>query len=195
MLTIGLTGGIGSGKSLVGRVFEALRIPVFRADDHGRLVLDSDDEVKRAVKELIGEEAYTNELANRKYIAGIVFENDEKLQALNRIIHPAVGRAFQAWKSSLGTVPYCIREAAILFESGTDQDCDRIICVSAPEELRIQRVMDRDSVSASDVRLRMAQQMPQSEKEERSDYVIQNDGTQPVIPQVMHVHRELRAIR
>lgn len=191
MLTVGLTGGIGSGKSLVGRVFETLNIPVFRADDHGRIVLDTDPEVKAAVRQLIGEEAYKNDRADRKFIAGVVFKNEEKLSALNRVIHPAVGRAFEAWKTRQAA-PYCIREAAILFESGTYADCHRVICVTAPEALRLERVMKRDAVSEADVKARMAKQMPQEEKEERSDFVIHNDGLQAVIPQVVLMNQELR---
>jgi dephospho-CoA kinase len=192
MKVIGLTGGIGSGKSTVARVFESLGIPVFYADQCGREVLDADPEVRRKVIDLLGADSYRQSGANRKYIADRVFEDDGLLQSLNAIVHPAVGRAFVTWKNALlTTTDYCIREAAILFESGSHKDCDQVICVVTDDELRISRVIDRDRVSRAEVEARMAKQMPQAEKSERSDFVIDNSGNHSVIHQVMAIHANL----
>ncbi len=193
MKTIGLTGGIGSGKSSVARVFSSLGIPIFYADASGRKVLDSDAEVVKAVTELVGEEAFDeNRKANRAHIASIVFNDQTKLEVLNSIIHPAVGRDFQQWKTQQKAL-YCLREAAILFESGSHKDCDAVICVSATKDIRVKRVMDRDQVSAAEVEARMAKQMPQTEKEKRSDFVIQNNGDESLISQVIKIHLALIA--
>jgi dephospho-CoA kinase len=191
MKTIGLTGGIGSGKSSVARIFSSLGMPVFYADASGKKVLESDAEVVKAVTELIGEEAFDEKgKANRAHIASIVFNDQSKLEALNAIIHPAVGRDFQQWKTQQKAV-YCLREAAILFESGSHKDCEAVICVSAAKAVRVKRVMDRDQVSATEVEARMAKQMPQAEKEELSDFVIQNNGDESLISQVIKIHTTL----
>lgn len=191
MKTIGLTGGIGSGKSSVARVFSSLGVPVFYADVSGKKVLESDAEVVNAVTKLIGEQAYNeNGAANRAHIASIVFNDQSKLEALNAIIHPAVGRDFLQWKSQQKAT-YCLREAAILFESGSHKDCDAVICVSAAKDIRVKRVMDRDGVSSAEVEARMAKQMPQAEKEKLADFVIQNNGNESLISQVIKIHMAL----
>lgn len=191
MKTIGLTGGIGSGKSSVALVFSSLGIPIFYADASGKKVLESDTEVVKAVTELIGEEAFDeNGKANRAHIASIVFNDQTKLEALNTIIHPAVGRDFQLWKTQQKAA-YCLREAAILFESGSHKDCHAVICVSAAKAVRVKRVMDRDGVNSAEVEARMAKQMPQTEKEKLSDFVIQNNGDESLIFQVIKIHTTL----
>lgn len=193
MKIIGLTGGIGSGKSVVAKVFQTLGVPVFSADEAGRRVLDDDPAVKQAVINLLGDKAYAKNLPDRAFIASVVFSDPDKLQQLNAIIHPAVGRAFANWFPRQDqNSPYCLREAAILFESGAHKDCHKVICVSAPETIRLERVMQRDGVTGDEVRARMARQMPQQEKESLSDFLISNDGLQAVIPQVMEIHRELQ---
>lgn len=192
MKIIGLTGGIGSGKSTIAKVFESLHIPVFYADQAGREVLDFDQVVKNEVMELLGGQSYTNGKANRKQMAEKVFGIDDLLQSLNAIIHPAVKRAFFDWKKKLPSkTNYCIREAAILFESGSHADCDKVICVVAEDELRIRRVLDRDQVKRAEVESRMVKQMPQSEKASKSDFIIDNNGQQSVIQQVLKIHADL----
>lgn len=189
MKIIGLTGGIGSGKSSVARVFETLGIPVFHADDFGKHVLTTDPHVVEAVTQLLGHAAYKNGQPDRAAIAAIVFSDPEKLAALNAIVHPAVARAFLRWQNEQDpSSPYCIRESAILFESGANKDCDKVICVTAPDEVRIARVMERDAATREQVMQRMARQMPQSEKENISDVVMLNDGEVAVIPQVVRIH-------
>lgn len=192
MRIIGLTGGIGTGKSVVAKVFQTLGVPVFSADAAGRTVLDDDPAVKQAVVKLLGDRAYVKGAPDRAFIASVVFNDPHKLQQLNAIIHPAVGRVFDYWlREQQGCYPYCLREAAILFESGTDKDCHKVICVSAPEAIRLERVVQRDRITEEEVRARMARQMPQQEKEALSDFIISNDGLRAVIPQVMDIHRNL----
>lgn len=191
MKIIGLTGGIGSGKSTIARIFENAGIPVFYADLSGRNVLETDPKVREDVSALFGSEVYfENGKANRALIASVVFSDSEKLSKLNQIIHPAVARDFKVWIEKQNA-PYIIREAAILFESGTNKDCDKVICVVAEDEVRINRVMSRDKVSNEEVLYRMAKQMPQTEKAEKSDFVIQNNGDEALIPQVMQIHQHL----
>ena len=193
MKTIGLTGGIGSGKSSVASIFESLTIPVFYADESGRKVLESDATVVQEVKQLIGDEAYdASGKANRALIASIVFKHQTTLDKLNKIIHPAVARDFRDWRNALPEgLSYCIREVAILFETGSNKGCDAVVCVSASSEIRIERVMKRDGVSQKDVEARMAKQMPQEEKNKLSDFVIQNSGSESLIAQVMTIHFQL----
>jgi len=192
MKTIGLTGGIGSGKSTVARIFETLGAPVFYADSAGRELLDSSREVRQEVTKLLGEKAYLNGKANRVWIAQQVFENEPLLAQLNAIIHPAVRQVFLDWKSGISAdASYCLREAAILFESGSHLDCDQIICVTAPTELRIDRVMKRDTIDKASVEKRMSRQLPEEEKAKRSDFIILNDSQSPLIPQVIAIHKKL----
>ena len=194
MKVIGLTGGIGSGKSTVAKVFASLSVPVFYADQFGKKVLDSDPKVKSAVIEFLGVESYKGDAANRKFIAQKVFSNDDLLQSLKAIVHPAVGRAFTDWKKNLPSdTRYCIREAAILFESDSHKDCDKVICVVSDDELRISRVMHRDKVSRAEVEDRIIKQMPQTEKADRSDFVIDNSGNRSIIQQVLAIHVSLNA--
>tara|TARA_B110000046_G_scaffold48575_1_gene53787 strand:+ start:464 stop:1054 length:591 start_codon:yes stop_codon:yes gene_type:complete len=189
---IGLTDGIGSGKSTIANIFESLHVPIFYADQAGREVLDFDPMVKNEVMKLLGDEAYLSGKANRQHIAEKVFSNDALLQSLNAIIHPAVKRAFLDWQANLpSNTAYCIREAAILFESGSHLDCDKVICVVAEDELRIKRVLDRDHANRAEVEARMAKQMPQSEKATKSDFIIDNNGQQSVIQQVLKIHADL----
>lgn len=191
MKIIGLTGGIGSGKSTVARIFENAGVPVFYADLSGRNVLELDQIVREEVTSLFGAEAYDkNGKANRARIASIVFNDSEKLLLLNQIIHPAVSRDFNVW-STKQNAPFVIREAAILFESGTDKDCDKVICVVAQDHIRINRVMSRDKVSKEEVMSRMTKQMSQTEKAENSDFIIYNNGEEAVIPQVMRILSEI----
>ena len=193
MKCIGLTGGIGSGKTTVSKVFAALGVPVFYADDAGRAVLDDDPEVRKAVVKLLGRSAYGEDgRANRKEIASMVFRHPESLDALSAIVHPAVGRAWERFKSRNAQADYVMKEAAILFESGSHKDMDAVVAVSAPEELRIQRVMARDGSTAEEVQDRMKRQLSEAERTERSDYIVLNDGSQPILQQVLDLDARLR---
>ena len=190
MIRIGLTGGIGSGKTTVARVMEQLGVPVYYADERGRWLSDHDPEVIRAISELFGTEVYANGLLNRPYIAGKVFQDNELLQKLNGIIHPAVRRDFQSWAQKQ-EAPYGVLETAILFESGFDAEVDKIIVVTAPEGLRIARTVKRDGVTSEQVRARMEAQMKDEERIHRADYVLRADERGLLIPQILSVHDAL----
>ena len=187
MKIIGLTGGIGSGKSLVLDIIRSLSIPTYSADEAGRRLLNTDPKIIEGVTQLFGVEAYENGLANRPFIAQVVFQSKEKLEALNRIIHPVVMDDFQGWRKKKAEQGFrvCVRESAILFESNTYRDCDLIFCVTAEDDIRIARVMERDGVSKEKVLERMGNQLPQREVASRSNMVIDNSGRRAIIPQVL----------
>lgn len=190
MLKVGLTGGIGSGKSTVAKVFATLGIPVFDADDAAKKLMTEDAELKAGVIQLFGEAAYNNESLNRKYISDIVFNNGFRLEQLNAIVHPAAIRSAEKWMAQQ-TTPYVIKEAAILFESGSVSHLDKVIGVFAPKHLRIQRAMQRDSIQREEVIARMERQVDDEIKMLLCDYVITNDGQQMLLPQVLQLHEKL----
>ena len=191
MLQVGITGGIGSGKTTVCRVFETLGVPVFYADAEARRLQDEDEEVKAAIKNLFGENIYSSNGLDRKAVAEKVFADALLLKQLNDIVHPATIRAFETWKENYSDKKYILKEAAILFETGLNKSLDKIIVVTAPDELKIERIMNRDSVSREQVISRMKNQMSDSEKISLADFVIVNDEKQAVIPQVMKIHNKL----
>ncbi len=192
MLKIGITGGIGSGKTTVCRIFETLGIPVYYADLAARRLMESDPDLVGEVKALFGPDIYTaDERLDRPRLAAIVFNAPERLQALNGLVHPAVARDLLRWQSRQSGVPYTLKEAALIFEAGSYRFLDKVIVVAAPEALRITRVMERDGVGEEEVRARIARQWPEAEKIKRADYVIHNDGHRLIIPQIMAIHREL----
>ena len=189
MTKIGVTGGIGSGKTTVCQVFELLGIPVFYADYEAKKVMQNDLLLMDGIKEAFGPESFfaTGEL-NRKHLAEIVFNNPEKLHLLNSLVHPAVFRAFDRWASEQKS-QYVIKEAALLFESGSYKDCTHTLLVTAPEAMRIDRVVKRDRVSEEEVKRRMDKQLPDSEKEKLADLVLQNDEKELLIPQILQLHQ------
>jgi dephospho-CoA kinase len=191
MLKIGITGGIGSGKTTVAKVFETLGIPVYYADDAAKQLMNTDEALKQKIKEQFGEESYENGLLNRKYIASIVFNNPDKLAILNSLTHPATIAAANEWIGKQ-TSPYILKEAALLFESGSDKGLDYIIGVSAPYALRLQRVMQRDNTAAEEVEKRMARQLDEEKKMKRCNFIIVNDESQAVIPQVLVLDKQFR---
>ena len=184
---IGLTGGIGSGKTSVARSLEALGYKVFNADKAGhRAYLDPT--VKKQVLGLLGKEAYTSEgKVNRSYIANRVFHNLDLLEQLNSLIHPHVRQQFMEWAKDTDHEPFVFREAAILIESGSAADCAAVITVAAPEATRTERVMLRDRTDKNQVKARMAKQLTDAERRIQADYEIVNDGVLPVIPQVLSI--------
>jgi dephospho-CoA kinase len=188
MLKIGITGNIGSGKTTVCKMFEVLGIPVFYADAAAKSVMITDPELITGIKKAFGEEAYTNEVLNRKYIANIVFNNEAELAKLNSLVHPAVFRAFDVWAEGIKNAPYVLKEAAILFESSSYKMCDYSILVTAPLEDRIARVMRRDNITHAEVEAREARQFTEEKKKTLADYQINNDDKQLVIPQVLKLH-------
>lgn len=190
MLKVGITGGIGSGKTIVCRVFETLGISVFYADDAARYLMENDAALIDGVKELFGEDIYKSGQPDREKIASIVFVDKEKLQQLNALMHPATIRYARQWMDS-AKGPYTFKEAAIFFESGSDKDMDVMVGVYAPLELRLKRAMDRGKATKEQILARMAQQMDEDEKMKRCDYVIVNDETQSIIAQVLELHQIL----
>lgn len=189
ILKIGLTGGIGSGKSTVAKIFSVLGIPVFYADTAARLVMNEDAELKQKIKHTFGEAAYEYEVLNRKYLADIVFKDAFKLEQLNAMVHPATIKMAEQWMLQQNT-PYVIKEAALLFEAGSTEGLDYIIGVYAPQHLRIHRVMQRDNVTREEVLARMNKQINEEMKMRLCDFVIVNDEQQLVIPQVLQLHQK-----
>lgn len=192
MLTIGITGGIGSGKTTVCSIFELLGIPVYYADDASRKLLVTDPAIKEKVVAAFGSGILDEDKQiSRKKTAALVFGHAENLAKLNAIMHPAVALDFEKWVKAHATYVYIIKEAAILFESGTYQQMDRIITVTAPEKLRVLRVVKRDHVKEEEVRSRMQAQWSDEEKTKRSTYVVVNDEEHLVIPQVLELHKKI----
>ncbi len=192
MLKVGITGGIGSGKSTVCKIFESLGVPVFRADDISRKLLDEDADVKKQVAELLGNEVIKNGKPDRKKIAELVFNNPDKLKGLNAIIHPKVRDSLAKWAEQQKAA-FVIEEAAILFESGAYKNMDAVIVVSAPQDVRIKRVMDRDKVTEASVKERIKNQLSEEERRNRADFIIENDGKQLIIPQALEIFKALSA--
>jgi len=189
MKRIGLTGGIGSGKSTVARIFEVLGIPVYYADAESKRLLIEDEELKDKVKKAFGEEAYINGELNRKYLSEQVFNDSQKIKLLNSFVHPATIEDAKQWMQNQNA-PYIIKEAALIFESGSQKGLDYVIGVKAPLELRIQRAMDRDKITAEEVKARINKQMDEELKLRLCDYVIVNDEQEMVIPQVLSLHEK-----
>jgi len=191
MLKIGITGGIGSGKTTVCKVFQLQHIPVFYADTQAKIIMQTDLQLVADIKDAFGKDVYSpGGVLNRSMLAALVFSDEEKLKKLNSLVHPAVFKAFDKWVAQQ-EAPYVMKEAALLFESGSYKDCDYTILVKAPQRLKIARIMERDKVSESDVLKRMSKQLSDEEKELRSDFIILNDEQQMLIPQVLDLHEKL----
>jgi len=189
MLKIGLTGGIGSGKTVVADIFRRLGVPVYDADAEARTLTESNEEIKSELKKYFGREIFFKDNSlNREKLASLVFSNNEKLSQLNSIVHPVVKKHFSNWLQQNKASKYIIKEAAILFESESNEGLDKIISVAAPEEIRVRRVMERDNVAEKKVRRIMKNQWSEEERNKRSDYIITNDDQTLIIPQVLKLH-------
>ncbi len=188
---IGVTGGIGSGKSLICKIFNALGIPSYDADSRAKRLMTTDGILVDAIKKEFGTLSYHPDGGlNREFISSIVFDNTEKLKTLNSLVHPRVAKDYQGWIKDQAAKPYVIREAALLFESGAADLQDEVIVVSAPEPLRIARVLKRDPQrTENEVGNIIKNQMSEDDKLERADFIIVNDDTQLVIPQVLKLHQ------
>ncbi len=192
MLKIGITGSIGAGKSTVASIFKVLGVPVFDADATAKSILNSDPALREQIIAAFGSETYKNGLLDRKCLATIVFNNPDQLAKLNALVHPATIKAADTWAKhweKQGS-PYIVKEAALLFEAGTNIGLDFIIGVTAPEDLRIARVMARDHVTRGEVLKRMQHQLDDTKKMERCDIVIDNNEKALLIPQVLTLHQK-----
>lgn len=200
LLKVGITGGIGSGKSTVARIFESIGYAVYRADDRAKWLMNHDPQLIAEVKELFGEEAYdASGNLNRQLIGGIVFKQADMLAKLNAAVHPRTGKDFLDWVKEKEQSDYektfILKEAAILYESGAYKAADAVITVYAPQKLRLERVMARDGVTEEAVLDRMNRQWPDAEKIRRADFVIYNDEEHSLIRQVMEGVREIDAFQ
>lgn len=195
MLRIGITGGIGSGKTTVARIFETLGIPVYYADDAAKRLMQEHEGLKASIMEHFGKAVYPSGRLNRGHLASLIFGNLQKTSLLNSLVHPVVINHAEEWMKDPfgdGTLPpYALKEAALIFESGSEKKLDYVIGVSAPVELRIERSVKRDGISREDVLKRMSSQMDETEKLSRCQYIISNNDQQMLIPQVLSLHQIL----
>lgn len=194
MLKVGLTGGIGSGKTVVSKIFQSFGIPVYNADNSAKEIVHHSAQVQSEIVDLLGPDAFINGNYNRTYVASIVFKDPEKLSALNKIIHPAVQQHFGEWLL-VQSSPYIVKEAALLFEAGSYKSLDKIITVCAPTDLRIERIKSRDHANESDIQKRISSQLSDEEKIKLSDFVIKNDERSLVIDQVLYIHQALLSVK
>lgn len=189
MLRIGLTGGIGSGKSTVAHIFSVLGIPVYDADSASKRLMTEDEDLKKKIIENFGKDSYTDGSLNRKYLSAQVFGDSKKTDLLNSIVHPATIKDAEEWMKKQNA-PYIIKEAALIFESGSNQFLDKVMGVSSPVALRMERTMKRSNINSQQVKERMDLQMDEEEKMRLCDYVIINDEQQMLIPQVLFLHEK-----
>lgn len=190
MLRVGLTGGIGSGKSTVAGVFEVLGVPVYYADSAGRMLVDNDPGIRTEIIKHFGKESYKDGRLDRQYISTIVFGDEKKRELLNEITHPVIISDAAKWMKKQNAA-YIIKEAALIFESGSEKDLDYVIGVKSPRGLRVKRVMERDSTSKAEVIKKMESQMDEDVKMKKCDFLLINDEQQLLVPQVMALHQQL----
>jgi len=183
MLKIGLTGGIGSGKSVVARVFKILEVPVYHADSEAKRIMNTHSDVKNGIRNLLGDQTYRDGKLDRAFVASRVFNNSDLLNKLNEIVHKFLHQ------------PYIIEEAAILFETGFYKDFDYMLVVYASEELRIRRVMERDLADREEILKRMSNQMSEESKKELADFTIFNNENDLIIPQVLSLHHKFLSLQ
>jgi dephospho-CoA kinase len=191
MIKLGVTGGIGSGKSLVCSIISAMGYPIFNADSEARRIVEADYEVILAIKNLFGDTIYLNGYLDRKRVAEIVFSNPTLLEELNLIVHPAVAIHFDNWVFHYNSRSLVVMEAAILFESGANKNVDKTLVVTAPLDVRIKRVIERDGLSREAILARMNNQFSQDELVKRGDFIIENDGVQLILPQIVKMINDI----
>ena len=188
--TIGITGGIGSGKSIVSRILQLMVYPVYSSDQRAKELMHEDQSLIAGLKELFGEEAYLNSNLNRPFIAAQIFRDDSKRTDMNNLVHPAVRADFQNWKNQQNT-PLVFQESALLFETGSYKLFDGVILVSAPEEVRMQRIKERDQLTDEQVQARFDAQLSEEEKMKLTNYIIYNDGNQLLVPQILDLLKRI----
>jgi dephospho-CoA kinase len=193
MLKIGLTGGLGSGKSTVAALFELLAIPVYYADSRAKELMENDAEIISEIKQLFGEESYVHGKLNRNHVAALLFKDPKLTNKINALVHPKTIADANSWLESKKAKghPFAIKEAALIFESNAQQYLDYVIGVSCPLDLRIQRALKRDNVDQQQIADRISRQMDEDEKMNRCDFILKNDEQELLIPQVVQLHDQL----
>lgn len=188
-MKIGVTGGIGSGKSTVCQIFEHLNVPVYDADKRAKALMQDNPELKKQIRKTFGWDTYDEkDQLNRSYLAKVVFNDSKKLNTLNSLVHPAVFEDYREWVAKQHDYPYSIKEAALMFETDSYKELDKIIVVTAPIDTRLERVVQRDNVKNDDVLKRMENQMSDRERIAKADFIIKNDGKSSLINQVLQLH-------
>ncbi len=190
MLKVGLTGGIGSGKTTIAHIFEVLGIPVYYADIEAKNLMNENAEIKQQIIYHFGVQSYVDGFLNKPYISSIIFNNPQKLAIINSITHPITIANAELWMEQQKS-PYAIKEAALIFEANAEKKLDSIIGVKSSVELRIKRVMQRDNITEKEVLAKMEKQMNEDEKMSRCNYIIENDEIQMLIPQVLEIHKKI----
>lgn len=187
---IGITGGMGAGKSTICKAFSTLGVPIYNADDRAKWLMNNDEDLKEDIIKAFSEKAYNEEGLDREYLAKNVFHDQRELNLLNNIVHPMVAYDYHEWVMSHQDDSYLIKEAALMFEGGGHREMDKIIVVTAPEEVRIDRVLKRDPQrSEEQVRAILSKQISVPEAVNKADFVIKNDGESPVLPKVLELHK------
>jgi len=195
-LRIGITGGMGAGKSTICKIFAQLGVAIYDADTRAKWLMKNDKELKSKVTENFGWDSYTRkDEINREYLAKVVFNNEEKLKVLNSIVHPAVKKDYEIWTQNHKDDPYSIKEAALLFESESYLSLHKVIVVTCPIETRIERIIKRDHVKREDILKRIENQSTDRERMSKADWVIYNDGVNSLINQAMDIHHTILSIR
>ncbi|MEC8739221.1 MAG: dephospho-CoA kinase [Bacteroidota bacterium] len=190
-IQVGVTGGIGVGKTTVGQIFETLGAPIYKSDDRAKILMNSSDELKSQIIEAFGYDAYNRDKQlNRSYLATVVFNNPKKLQVLNSLVHPTVLEDYRNWFSEQNNVPYTIKEAALMFETDSHKSMDCIIVVTCPINLRIDRIVKRDHMKRDEVLKRIENQMSDKQRLEKAQYRVKNDGKQSIIKQTIDLHHK-----
>lgn len=187
---LGVTGGIGSGKTTVCRIFRVLGVPVFVADDAAKQLMNSDPDIRKKINEIAGQDLYSGGNLDRMELARLIFNKPEMLKNVNKVVHPVVLRTFDEWAEK-AEEPYVIMEAAVLFESRGEAHVDRVVSISAPVEERIERVMGRSELSREQVLERINNQLEDDEREEQSYYVINNADNEMIIPEILKIHSDM----
>ncbi len=190
MIKVGLTGGMGSGKSTVAQVFSSLGIPVFYADDEAKKLLDESPKIREKITALFGAEMYADAKLNRKLLASHIFNDKSAIEKVNNIVHPAVAASFEVWSTAQKAF-YVLQEAAILFETGGYKRFDKNILVTAPQSVRVNRIIERDKLPEAQIIARMQNQWDENHKIPLADFVILNDGSAMLLPQILRIHEDL----
>jgi dephospho-CoA kinase len=192
MLKVGITGGIGSGKSMACKIFSSFGVPVYDADSRAKFLIENDPDIVREITAVFGEEAYQGGKYNRKFISSQVFKDKSLLSQLNKIVHPAVGKDFENWVKKSATSPYVIKEAALMNAASQQNGLDKVIVVSAPDALRIQRIQRRDPQrSLSEIEAIIKNQKTEKEFNAIADYIVYNDEVTLMIPQILEIHHQI----